>query len=348
MAEAEHAPTLPSLRELQLEELLRTRELQIQTLNNELLLAKKQLPALTPHGLVSEEAVSAAAMAALMPHLVNERNAINGIGSSELIHPGLVAALRQRATMLQEENDELYTVLRRAETGRLDEEVKGLRRLVDKLERALRESNEKVQYLSGEMAATTELLARDNLTPVHPRRQDREPTPSRGSRSPHDASPKPHHQPPTGPRSKKPRTYLSPPPAHTRPDDRTRQPHRSPSFESKSSDRSHVPPPSRAAGMDMDSRRDRDRRRPERDMPSPTPRERDRSGRDNQHGRATDSGPGPSGDANGLQIRGYARSKGDNGNQGRSSPRRSAGGPPGRANGLPNRPDRGLAERMGL
>jgi len=77
-----------------------------------------------------------------------------------------VAALRQRASMLQEENDELYSVLRRAETGRLDEEAKGLRRLIGKLERSLKgedallrisretdeelplESNETVKFLT--------------------------------------------------------------------------------------------------------------------------------------------------------------------------------------------------------
>lgn len=77
-------------------------------------------------------------MAILMPHLVNERNALMGTGSSAAPpNPALVAALRQRTAMLQEENDELYNVLRRAETGRLDEEVRGLRVLVGRLERAL-------------------------------------------------------------------------------------------------------------------------------------------------------------------------------------------------------------------
>jgi hypothetical protein len=78
-------------------------------------------------------------MAVLLPHLVNERNAALGTGSSNGInHSALVAALRQRASMLQEENDELYSVLRRAETGRLDEEAKGLRRLIGKLDRSLK------------------------------------------------------------------------------------------------------------------------------------------------------------------------------------------------------------------
>jgi hypothetical protein len=115
----------------------------------------------------SEQAVSQAAMAVLLPHLVNERNAALGTGSSSgLTHSAIVAALRQRASMLQEENDELYAVLRRAETGRLDEEAKGLRKLIGKLERSLKgeepilcipresdlgppsESNETVKFLT--------------------------------------------------------------------------------------------------------------------------------------------------------------------------------------------------------
>lgn len=40
--------------------------------------------------------------------------------------------------MLQEENDELYELLRYNETGKLKEEVRGLRRLVQRLQGALR------------------------------------------------------------------------------------------------------------------------------------------------------------------------------------------------------------------
>lgn len=86
----------------------------------------------------SEQAVSAAAMAILAPHLINERNAALGTGSfSGTAHMGLVAALRQRTKLLEEENEELYSVLRRSETGRLEEEVKALRKLVGKLGRSL-------------------------------------------------------------------------------------------------------------------------------------------------------------------------------------------------------------------
>jgi len=47
-------------------------------------------------------------------------------------------ALKQRARILQEENDELYELLKSGETGKLKEEVRGLRRVVVRLEGALR------------------------------------------------------------------------------------------------------------------------------------------------------------------------------------------------------------------
>jgi hypothetical protein len=50
----------------------------------------------------------------------------------------VTAALSQRSRLLQEENDEFYELLKRGETGRLKEEVRGLRKVVEKLEGALR------------------------------------------------------------------------------------------------------------------------------------------------------------------------------------------------------------------
>lgn len=50
----------------------------------------------------------------------------------------VTTALTQRAKLLQEENDELYEMLKTGETGRLKEEVRGLRRAVGRLETALR------------------------------------------------------------------------------------------------------------------------------------------------------------------------------------------------------------------
>lgn len=68
----------------------------------------------------------------LLPH-VNKATPTSPSSSSTVN-----AALTQRVRLLQEENDELYDLLRHGETGKLKEEVRGLRRVVDRLESALR------------------------------------------------------------------------------------------------------------------------------------------------------------------------------------------------------------------
>jgi hypothetical protein len=50
----------------------------------------------------------------------------------------VTTALTQRVRLLQEENDELYELLKFSETGKLKEEVRGLRRVVERVEGALR------------------------------------------------------------------------------------------------------------------------------------------------------------------------------------------------------------------
>lgn len=50
----------------------------------------------------------------------------------------MTTALTQRVKVLQEENDELYELLKSSETGRLKDDVRALKRLVQKLEGALR------------------------------------------------------------------------------------------------------------------------------------------------------------------------------------------------------------------
>lgn len=59
-------------------------------------------------------------------------------GSASSSSSTVAAALTQRARLLQEENDELYELLRFSETGKLKEEVRGLWRLVHRLQSALR------------------------------------------------------------------------------------------------------------------------------------------------------------------------------------------------------------------
>jgi hypothetical protein len=69
----------------------------------------------------------------LLPHIHAASTGPDAAGSNTV-----TAALTQRSRLLQEENDELYDLLKQGETGKLKEEVRGLRRVVDRLEAALR------------------------------------------------------------------------------------------------------------------------------------------------------------------------------------------------------------------
>ena len=71
-------------------------------------------------------------MSILLPHFNS------AAASATSSHSTVTAALTQRSRLLQEENDEFYELLKRGETGRLKEEVRGLRKVVEKLEGALR------------------------------------------------------------------------------------------------------------------------------------------------------------------------------------------------------------------
>ena len=74
----------------------------------------------------------------------------------------VVAALTQRARLLQEENDELYDILRFSETGKLREEVRGLRRLVQRLQSALCRTYFPLK--TGLIELTTSLTSSQSLT----------------------------------------------------------------------------------------------------------------------------------------------------------------------------------------
>ena len=71
-------------------------------------------------------------MSLLLPH-INER-ATGASSSSNTV----TAALTQRVKVLQDENDELYELLKSGETGRLKDDAQALQRVVQKLESALR------------------------------------------------------------------------------------------------------------------------------------------------------------------------------------------------------------------
>jgi hypothetical protein len=174
-----------------------------------------------------------------------------------------------------------------------------------------------------------------------------------------NSSSKSTNPPPTGPRThKKPRTYLSPEPSgRPRPESTSgaeRHSHRSRSGERK--ERPTTVQHHRSAPMEVDVKKDKDRDRTRSD------RERFHGERERSHEKSRDRGndwnsysprgdeSGGTLDSNGFQIRGSARNRGLEAPQGRHSPRRNgnAGSSGSRPNGLPNRPDRGLAERMGL
>lgn len=70
-------------------------------------------------------------MSFLLPHINDRSDATPSSGT-------ITTALTHRAKVLQEENDELYELLKSGETGRLKEDVRALRRLVERLEGALK------------------------------------------------------------------------------------------------------------------------------------------------------------------------------------------------------------------
>lgn len=89
----------------------------------------------------------------ILPH-INARRAGHAFGagasSSAATSSSVTTAVLQRAKLLQDENDELYELLKHCEVSRLNEEVRGLRRVVQKLEDALK----------GEAAPTTSCIVK--------------------------------------------------------------------------------------------------------------------------------------------------------------------------------------------
>ncbi|KAG6821600.1 hypothetical protein H0H93_000109 [Arthromyces matolae] len=174
--------SLPSSRELELETLLRQRDSQLSALTYEIKHLRRSIVSLpeekttTGQALADADADGAPApaplsptdpvtlppslIAVLSPHLHINPGTSSIVSSKSAGNNTVNAALLQRARVLQEENDELYTLLRVGEVGRLREEVKGLRRVVKRLEGALRESHQVITTLSNELDKThTALLS---------------------------------------------------------------------------------------------------------------------------------------------------------------------------------------------
>jgi hypothetical protein len=83
-----------------------------------------------------------ALLSILLPH-INARHdpataSLNALGAEHASGSSATAALMQRARLLQGENDELYGLLRHSEVGKLREEAAALRKLVQRLEKALK------------------------------------------------------------------------------------------------------------------------------------------------------------------------------------------------------------------
>ncbi|KAI0052981.1 hypothetical protein FA95DRAFT_1552859 [Auriscalpium vulgare] len=344
---------IPSARELDLEALLRNRDAQLAQLTDEVSLLRRYLP--TQPGPSTTEPVSLppALVSVLLPHL-NATADGAAAGSSSTV----TTALTQRTKLLQEENDELYELLKSSETGKLKEEVRGLRRAVDRLEIALRESHQVIKSLSDELDKSYELA----LTPArqhnnaaahqstHPSRPLHQPPPhmaphstSNGSETGNGNGSAGSKPVPTGPRAhKKPRLSeprTSPSAAkNALPRIETQASNRSTSRHMDSPEHSPLLSPvhrkvsgGKVVEMAVDGDRDGEPRARQR---SPAPKERDR---DRERGKDRDK-------RDKERERDRDRTSRRNGHGRRSG--RSGGG--GRDNAPFAGGDRTLAERMGL
>ncbi|KAG6830828.1 hypothetical protein H0H92_014480 [Tricholoma furcatifolium] len=153
---------LPSSREVELETLLRLRDTQLSELTDEL--AHLRRTVLSQPGPSTTEPVTLppALVSVLSPHL----HALSSVACGATTGSNTVnAALTQKVRLLQEENDELYDLLKSSETGRLKEEVRGLRRVVARLEGALRESHQAIASLSTELDKSYTSFLASNAPP---------------------------------------------------------------------------------------------------------------------------------------------------------------------------------------
>ncbi|KAL0067552.1 hypothetical protein AAF712_005267 [Marasmius tenuissimus] len=202
---------LPSTRELELETLLRDRDKQIAELGDQLTRLRAYLPTSSATPSTSDSVTLPPALTALLLPHINSQNLPSHQGGGG----STVAALTQRVKLLQEENDQLYDVLKEGETGMLKEEVQSLRRLVGRLEGALKESHHTISNLSNELEKSYDAFSVYSTT-HHQTTQNHHNHHKSSSSSTTAAA---NHQnrnnrlPPTGPRAhinKKPRLSGSP------------------------------------------------------------------------------------------------------------------------------------------
>ncbi|EKM59134.1 uncharacterized protein PHACADRAFT_157402 [Phanerochaete carnosa HHB-10118-sp] len=371
---------LPTPRELELETLLRQRDVQLTDLTDEVThlrqyLANQPVPTVTDPISLPPPLVSL-----LLPHINDQSSAT----SSSALSSTVVQALTQRVKVLQEENDELYELLKTGETGRLKEDVRSLKRVVQKLEGALRDSHQAINSLSEELdKAQATILENSRMKPNNPRALSQSPVMRTNQNlPPHMSQPSNGSSklPPTGPRAhKKPRlseTPSAPPSSHgsqpakgnrvhggssaRRQETPNRSPRvttsndRKPKMEVDDGGRKHWSPKhgldheeraERPSDRDRDRDRERDRERGherDRDRP-PKDRERDRhTHRDRDRDRARDFDRSKRNGAYGGSGGGGGGSSGG-GTGGGRRPRRGSN-----TNSYSSAGDRTLKERMGL
>ncbi|THH32950.1 hypothetical protein EUX98_g1251 [Antrodiella citrinella] len=152
---------LPSAREIELETLLRQRDAHIADLTDEVTHLRQHLSTNPPSASTDPISLPPALVSLLLPH-INER-AVSGATSSNTV----TAALTQRVKVLQDENDELYELLKTGETGRLKDDVRALQRVVQKLESALRESHQAITTLSEELDKSQAAILANNKPNSH-------------------------------------------------------------------------------------------------------------------------------------------------------------------------------------
>jgi len=192
---------LPTLRELDLETELRKRDTQVAELTDEVTRLRQHLTVQNGVSITDPVTLPPALVSVLLPHINNaaSRKGTEATSSSSTVD----TALTQRTLILQEENDELYELLKSGETGKLKEEVRGLRRVVERLEGALRESHQVIASLSSELDKSYEGF-QTSLRQVNASHHYA--PPSRDSYHPTTVTNGVTKLPPTGPRAhKKPR-----------------------------------------------------------------------------------------------------------------------------------------------
>ncbi|KAG1731167.1 hypothetical protein EDD22DRAFT_928318 [Suillus occidentalis] len=183
---------LPTPRELDLETELRKRDAQVAELTDEVTRLRQHLAAQSGASTVDAVTLPPALVSVLLPHISKAASSEGtGVASSSST---VNTALTQR----------LYEMLKSGETGKLKEEVRGLRRVVERLEGALRESHQVIASLSSELDKSYESF-QTSLRQMNANHHSYAPA-SRDSYHPASTSNGVMKLPPTGPRAhKKPR-----------------------------------------------------------------------------------------------------------------------------------------------